>query len=377
MSRRLDDLSDRFRPLAMQLLARTVEAGIPVVIVDTLRTEAEHQANLAKGVSWTTHSKHCLTQDHAVLGSDLVWRPGGDLTEGDELLAFSEVANGKRRQYEQSKVLDIEPATADVYRVELSDGMIFHATREHKWLVDSGFGMHWVQTAQLRRGPELRSALVKAMDTFSPVLTYDVGWLAGFIDGEGSLAKDGSVSFAQRPGAVFDRAVGIARGLGYQVTIGSYGSGGLGKQDCLSCRINGDWGTRLGFLGRVRPMRLLSKVIDVRHTFQGTQRTLVMAVEKAPRRMDIVRMQTSSRTFISDGFAMHNCDGDAIDICPYAQYDAHGADKLLWDAGDPIWAKLAEIGRALGLRVGYDWKVKDCGHFEYVGEPAPHRSVAA
>lgn len=58
MSRALDDLSPRFKPLAMVLLARAVEAGIPVVIVDTLRTPAEHQANLAKGVSWTTHSKH-------------------------------------------------------------------------------------------------------------------------------------------------------------------------------------------------------------------------------------------------------------------------------------------------------------------------------
>ena len=58
MSRRLDDLSPRFRPLAFQLLARCAEAGIPVMVVDTLRTPAEHAANLAKGVSWTTHSKH-------------------------------------------------------------------------------------------------------------------------------------------------------------------------------------------------------------------------------------------------------------------------------------------------------------------------------
>jgi peptidoglycan LD-endopeptidase CwlK len=58
MSRRLDDLSPRFKPLAIELLARTVEAGIPVIIVDTLRTPAEHAANLKKGVSWTTRSKH-------------------------------------------------------------------------------------------------------------------------------------------------------------------------------------------------------------------------------------------------------------------------------------------------------------------------------
>lgn len=58
MSRTLNDLSDRFRPLAMELLARCAEAGIPVCIICTRRTPAEHAANLAKGVSWTLHSKH-------------------------------------------------------------------------------------------------------------------------------------------------------------------------------------------------------------------------------------------------------------------------------------------------------------------------------
>lgn len=58
MSRALSDLHPSFRPLAVELLARCVEAGIMVLIVDTLRTPAEHADNLARGVSWTTHSKH-------------------------------------------------------------------------------------------------------------------------------------------------------------------------------------------------------------------------------------------------------------------------------------------------------------------------------
>lgn len=58
MSRTLDDLSSPFRPKVFELLARLVEKGIPVLIVDTLRTEAEHASNLAKGVSWTARSKH-------------------------------------------------------------------------------------------------------------------------------------------------------------------------------------------------------------------------------------------------------------------------------------------------------------------------------
>lgn len=58
MSRRLDDLDARFLPLAIALLARCVEAGIPVFVVDTLRTPEEHAANLASGRSWVKRSKH-------------------------------------------------------------------------------------------------------------------------------------------------------------------------------------------------------------------------------------------------------------------------------------------------------------------------------
>jgi hypothetical protein len=58
MSRRLDDLSADFKPLAMAFLARLTEAGIHVLIVDTLRTPAEHAHNLANGTSWINHSKH-------------------------------------------------------------------------------------------------------------------------------------------------------------------------------------------------------------------------------------------------------------------------------------------------------------------------------
>lgn len=58
MSRALNDLDPSFRPLAVEILARLVEAKIPVLIVDTLRTEAEHQLNLANGTSWVQRSKH-------------------------------------------------------------------------------------------------------------------------------------------------------------------------------------------------------------------------------------------------------------------------------------------------------------------------------
>ena len=65
--------------------------------------------------------------------------------------------------------------------------------------------------------------------------------------------------------------------------------------------------------------------------------------------------------------------GDAIDICPFSQYDAHGADKLLWEASDLIWQRIGALGEALGRRWGGRWKVKDLGHFEYVESPSTAR----
>jgi len=58
MSRALNDLDGRFRPIAVELIARCVEAGILLAILNTRRTAEEQAENLAKGVSWVTHSKH-------------------------------------------------------------------------------------------------------------------------------------------------------------------------------------------------------------------------------------------------------------------------------------------------------------------------------
>lgn len=70
MSRALNDLTSRFRPLAIELIARSVEAGVAIMIVDTVRTKAEQAINLSKGVSATTHSQH-LPLGHRLNGESV------------------------------------------------------------------------------------------------------------------------------------------------------------------------------------------------------------------------------------------------------------------------------------------------------------------
>lgn len=57
-SRLLSDLSPACRSKVVEMLAKLTEANIPVIIVETRRTQAEHEANIAAGKSWTQHSKH-------------------------------------------------------------------------------------------------------------------------------------------------------------------------------------------------------------------------------------------------------------------------------------------------------------------------------
>lgn len=82
MSRALNDLSPAFRIYAVELLARLVEAGVPVMIIDTLRTQAEQDEAVRTGHSKVKHSKHqdglaidlCPYETFAQFGPDkLAW----------------------------------------------------------------------------------------------------------------------------------------------------------------------------------------------------------------------------------------------------------------------------------------------------------------
>lgn len=85
-SRQLNDLDPTFKPIAIELLARLTEAGIPVMIVNTRRTRQEQLANIARGVSWVGHSKHedglaidvCPWDLYQLHGSDKLLWDGND-----------------------------------------------------------------------------------------------------------------------------------------------------------------------------------------------------------------------------------------------------------------------------------------------------------
>lgn len=56
---------------------------------------------------------------------------------------------------------------------------------------------------------------------------------------------------------------------------------------------------------------------------------------------------------------------DAIDLCPYEEYQLVGPDKLQWDGKHPAFGIIGEEAEKLGLRWGGRWlKPFDPGHVE-------------
>jgi len=58
MGKSLEELDSETRPLAEQLLALAIEAGLDPVVEDTGRTSDEQAGKVALGVSWTRNSLH-------------------------------------------------------------------------------------------------------------------------------------------------------------------------------------------------------------------------------------------------------------------------------------------------------------------------------
>ena len=99
--RKLDDLQPQFRVLVDRMLGKFVEACIPIMIVETLRSHELHLQDIANKRSWVGHSKHedglaidiCPYESYLLHGddklqwdsSDPIWQKLGAIGESINL----------------------------------------------------------------------------------------------------------------------------------------------------------------------------------------------------------------------------------------------------------------------------------------------------
>jgi hypothetical protein len=282
-----------------------------------------HQQGIAYAVRAVGNVRHhglvngsCLTPDHRVLTADLRYIPLGDVQVGDKLTSFDEEtprdAARRGRAYKTGTVLAVKRSIAKVYAVLLSNGKVFKVTADHRWFTKCPNGKgeiySWRTTESLRKG----TRVVKLLDEWDTLMTYEAGWLAGMYDGEGcyyeretTRGRCGQLTLAQKEGPVLDR---IRKSLGDLCSVEGV-TDTVAKRDVAHLRVRGGMRYIAKVLGQLRPTRLLPKfkpehIGQIKNT--DTDNPSVVSISPLGER-EIVQIDIDEKTMIVDGYAHHNC----------------------------------------------------------------------
>lgn len=258
--------------------------------------------------------------DTMVLTSDLRYVRLDSVTEGDKLLGFDEsVAPRQHRNLRHSEVLVVKNLPLPCYEITLDDGTITTSSSDHNWLVQTAGGRtSWKRTEDLVPTDRIWRVLDK-WDPSPP--SYAVGYLRAAYDGEGCLeVLDGTrvsqISFAQRDNAMLAEVKAHLDYLGFAWTEYRNPSSGT-NGDVVKLMLRGGRPELLRFLGQVRPQRLLDKFAALegalgsigRHDQRssGFEHPQVVGTRFLGD-VDCVSIKTSTRTYIAEGLASHNCN---------------------------------------------------------------------
>jgi hypothetical protein len=147
---------------------------------------------------------------------------------------------------------------------------------------------------------------------------YDRGYLAAAFDGEGCLmfrsedsGKDRrgfkGVQFSQRDNAMWgevQRMLGVA---GFRYSVAHQTQSTLSDKGYEVLRVLGGRAEGLRFLGEIRPKRLLNLLDPAAIGGLRIIATPTLVEKRDVGLQEVVSLQTSTRTFIAEGLASHNC----------------------------------------------------------------------
>jgi recombination protein RecA len=325
----------------------------------------------ALGGGWATAhwneiiGQECLCPGTKILCADLVWRPIEDLHVGAEIIGFDEDQAGRGRgrtsRYRRATVDYLGRKDLPVYEIVTPYGTTL-ASEGHLWLAHKNtprsearlqgtsrsLQRRWVRTDELKVGNRIASLGAP----WNTEQSWEAGWLAGFYDGEGSVAaQDGRVSVNQAVGPTADFARQMLDKTGFQYHERFCKRSKEHWQDQISYKLAGRY-EDMRFLGSVRPQRLLEKahlawegkstkavhgstvpVLDVR--FVGTR--------------EVVTIETSTKTLVADGLLSHNSSGKT-----YLVLKTIAANQAIDPDFTVVWFATEDFNDAYAKMLGVD-----------------------
>jgi hypothetical protein len=256
----------------------------------------------------------CVSVNTPILCADLTWRAAGDLKPGIELIGIDEESPSdgtkRGRRFRRSTVTSNVIKEDSLVLVKTPKGEV-QCNKNHPWLVlrhKMRGDWEWVSTIDLKQGDTVKY-IVKPW-LVDP--SWEAGWLAGIYDGEGcmSFKKDGSVqlSIGQRESETAERINKILTEKTNGDSFGRYKVKRRLPWKPFAHFIIGNRASVLRMIGSIRPPRLLvnSDKIWENNPISGNYKdTTILSVEDIGRGM-IASLSTSTKTYIANGFAMHN-----------------------------------------------------------------------
>lgn len=249
----------------------------------------------------------CVAKGTRLLTTDLRWIPAEDFKIGDELLGFDEYSSRSNekpyRQLRRAKVTDTSISTDICYTVATDYGNITVST-QHPFLAKvKNETWRWVKVEELKPGSKIQIVCPYNAEQ----IENGNSWLAGIMDGEGSLSIEySSLQIAQNEGIVEQRIIKELESRKF--VPHRYQEKTQHRQDFVNIKIH-KTSEVLRALASIRPMRLLKKWEEKLDRCPPCLREMPVATVKSivnAGMQEIVSMETSTSTFIAQGFACHN-----------------------------------------------------------------------
>lgn len=265
----------------------------------------------------------CLDPSTRVLTADLRWVPIGELQPGQEVVACDEHVPGGRGSGRKMRTATVQAAAKvhrKAYRITFDDGRSVVCTAQHPWLSrKAGTDAKWRSldgtgnsvTGRLKVGTKVRW-VTKPWEQGD----YQDGWMGGMLDGEGSMALPKSsgaeINVCQVMGPAFGRMEMYLSQRGYNYRTERDDAQRASKRGSTPvdklCISRMDEMFRL--IGQTRPSRFIG-----RHFWEGKElpgkrnggvgwATITQIDELGEQTM--IDLQTSTGTYIAEGFVSHN-----------------------------------------------------------------------
>ena len=262
----------------------------------------------------------CLDPSTRVLTADLKWIEMSKLRIGEEIVAVDEYPPGGRgsaRKMRTATVQGVVEVYRKAYRITFDDGREVVCTGKHPWLSKTGkTNLDW-RTIESDSKKKLRvGTKVKWITKPWSGQSYEDGWFGGMLDGEGSISKrntSAGVNVSQRYGDVWDRMLQYVDDNDYNHCVENDNNperkSKFGKQPIPKIAF-GRMDEMFKVIGQTRPSRFLNNHFWEGRDLPGKRNgdvgwAEIVKIEEMEEQT-MIDLQTSTGTYIAEGFVSHN-----------------------------------------------------------------------